>query len=63
MQTPVRKTNGDCPLNVAARWNKNIEVTAALLKAGADPNARDERGYTPLCYAAQEQEPRRLRRP
>jgi ankyrin repeat protein len=36
----------------AAGDNKNPDVIEVLLGAGANVNARDERGWTPLMYAA-----------
>ena len=40
------------PLHLAARHNKDTAVTQALIAAGADPNAQDDYGYTPLHWAA-----------
>ena len=40
------------PLMVAAINNSSPEVITALLKAGAEVNARDEDGKTPLILAA-----------
>ena len=37
---------------VAAGKNSNPEVIAALLKVGADPNAKDKDGWTALMFAA-----------
>ena len=46
--------NGNTPLHlVAAGFNFNPEVTKALLAKGADPNAKNEDGKTPLYYAEQ----------
>ena len=46
------KTNkGDTPLHEAA-WEGHTETVAALLKAAADPNAKDSSGDTPLHKAA-----------
>lgn len=41
---------GDSPLHVAVH-RRDFEEVAALLAAGADPNARGELGYTPLLIA------------
>ena len=38
------------PLHQAARYN-NIEAVAALISHGADVNAREENGKTPLMLA------------
>ena len=35
----------------AAMYSENPEVISVLLKAGADPNAKDEFGKTVLDYA------------
>ena len=43
---------GSTPLHWAARENKNPDVITALLKAGADIDARDRGGATPLHWAA-----------
>jgi ankyrin repeat protein len=37
---------------MAATSNNNPEIASALLKAGADVNARDANGVTPLMFAA-----------
>ena len=39
------------PLHMAAETNTNPDFIAALLDAGADPNARDNRSKTPWDYA------------
>jgi ankyrin repeat protein len=36
-----------------ASWLGHAEITALLLNAGADKDAKDEIGYTALCMAAQ----------
>jgi len=41
---------GDFPLHVAL-WRGNVEEVECLLAAGADPNVKGERGYTPLLIA------------
>ena len=41
----------ETPLHIAARFNK-IEAVAALISHGADVNARDEYGQTPLMRAS-----------
>ncbi len=43
--------NGRTPLMCAAGFNKNPEVTTVLLKAGADPKAKDIFGKTAFDYA------------
>jgi ankyrin repeat protein len=41
---------GQTPLGLAV-CNRDTELTALLLQAGADPNHADRRGDTPLCLA------------
>lgn len=49
----ARNKAGRMPLSVAAgRNNKNVAVVTALLRAGAAPNATDDRGATALHFAA-----------
>ena len=43
---------GVTPLHRAAMHNENAEFIAVLVKAGADPDARDETGAAPLHQAA-----------
>ncbi|WP_237492813.1 ankyrin repeat domain-containing protein [Streptomyces sp. YIM 132580] len=47
---PVRQ-GGARPLHLAASWGK-AETVAALLAHGAEADAHDEEGHTPLWYAA-----------
>lgn len=44
---------GWTPLFFAARYNDEPAVVQVLLEGGADPDARDEHGLTPLDYARQ----------
>jgi ankyrin repeat protein len=44
----VRGEGGRTPLHVAVAGRGNRELIEALLDAGADVNAKDGRGYTPL---------------
>jgi len=46
------KLLGWTPLMYAARFNKNPEAIATLLKAGAEVNAKDTDGWTALMWAA-----------
>jgi len=48
-----RDLNGQTPLTVAAQYNADPGVAAALLAAGADPNQSDGMGRTPLMLAAE----------
>ena len=38
---------------LAAQYSENPEILSALLRAGADLNAKNKVGKTPLMYAAQ----------
>lgn len=44
------KSNGMSPLMFAARYNK-VEIIKILLANGANPNSKDEKGFTALKYA------------
>lgn len=39
-------------LHYAAGFAKNSTIVALLMKHGANPNAQDQRGYTPLHFAS-----------
>jgi hypothetical protein len=43
--------NGDTPLLLAVREGKGLDVCAALLRSGADPDCRDRNGHTALTHA------------
>ena len=45
------------PLMYATWKNRNLEVIAVLLKAGADVNAQDGNGMTPLMFAGHRSSP------
>ena len=47
-QVNARSLDGETPLHVAARMNRNPAVVAQLVEGGADLNARDRNGNTPL---------------
>jgi len=49
----ARTLDGRMPLHLAADRNNGTKVIEQLLEAGADINARDEVGNTPLFYAKQ----------
>ena len=49
----ARDKDGRTPLHMAAAWSGSSAVIDVLVKAGADPNAREEEGKeTPLHWAA-----------
>lgn len=41
------------PLHYAVQKKKNVKVTNALLRLGANPNACDDKGMSPLLTAVQ----------
>ena len=47
----ARQFDGSTPLHLAARYNANPIVAAALIKSEARPNSRDKDGDTPLHFA------------
>ncbi|MCL1941609.1 MAG: ankyrin repeat domain-containing protein [Synergistaceae bacterium] len=47
----ARDSLGWTPLMLAARYNENHEVTAALIAAGSDVSAKTNDGWTPLMLA------------
>lgn len=47
----ARFANGGTPLHVASEWARDSLVVALLMEAGADTEARDDRGRTPLFNA------------
>ena len=47
----VRARYSMTPLHYAAEYNKNPAIIEVLLKAGADPEARNEYGKTPWDLA------------
>lgn len=50
--TEIREKNDMTPLLCAAR-NNHASIVASLLEAGADKNAQDSEGYTPLMKAVE----------
>ena len=48
----VRNEDGETPLHWAARWNRNPEVIALMVRHGTDVNVQDKVGDTPLHWAA-----------
>lgn len=49
------------PLVSIAIYKNQPAIARKLIEAGADPNARDERGYTPLSHAALSDDPALVR--
>lgn len=47
----AEETNENTPLHLAITLGNYFDVTALLLKIGADPKARNRQGLTPLCLA------------
>lgn len=43
---------GDTALIVAVRTRENLELVKLFLEYGADPNASDKKGWTPLHIAS-----------
>ena len=52
-RTDVNLANhaGETPLHLMAKWNTRPEIVEMLLAKGAELNARNHRGYTPLDVA------------
>ena len=51
MDINVMAGDGSAPLHSAVERNENIEIVELLLKRGAEVDARDEDGKTPLHWA------------
>ena len=53
----ARRVSASTPSPVPAQWaparNDSADLITVLLKAGADPSARDSMGVTPLAIAKQ----------
>lgn len=57
----ARDKRGWTPLIAQAGERDSEEILAALLRAGADPNAKGNRGETALSFARERQELRKVR--
>ncbi|KAL3452045.1 ankyrin repeat-containing domain protein [Aspergillus insuetus] len=47
----ARNKKGRTALHIAAKHDRNVEILLVLLAAGAELNAADRQGDTPLCHA------------
>ena len=56
-KTDARNRYDETPLHLVAKFGKAPGVVAALKKAGADLKAKEQKGRTPLHYAAQGESP------
>ena len=43
-------------MNMAARFNENLDILKVLIDAGADLNARDHNDHTPLYFATEDKD-------
>lgn len=57
----AKNTNGTTALMAAAEHTKDARVIRALVEAGADVNARNRKGNTPLIFAAMRNNPEAVR--
>lgn len=44
-----KNSGGQTPLHIAV-WHEHLEIVKLLLKNGAEINAKDHNGYTPLRH-------------